>query len=124
MGSAKPRGRQRGQCWDCEVSWQGTVVTRFRKVQRHLGKWRKDLDSVEPRGTFIRTETPPFLSDLRGGAVSANGCEQEGRDQCGAKDVKKNHPGARQQKKETKAWVQPAFSKMFLYCDSSCGNEI
>ena len=50
-------------------------------------------------------------------------CEQEGRDQCGAKDVKKNHPGARKQKTETKARVQPSLSKVVLYQAGAVGRQ-
>ena len=73
-----------------------------RKVQqgkKHLGKWNKDLDRVQPRGTFIWAETSPFLPYLGGGTVSTNGCEQEGRDQCDAKEGEGNHPCTRKRQR-------------------------
>lgn len=60
-------------------------------VERHLaGKRKNNLDGVDPRGAFVRTQTPPFSSYPRSAAVPADGCEQKGREQRDAKDVKKN----------------------------------
>jgi hypothetical protein len=60
----------------------------------------EDLDAVDPRSTFIGTNAPPFLPNLRGSAVSADGCEQESRDQCGAKEVEEGHPDTSGGKRE------------------------
>ena len=100
----KLRGRQWLQSRDCAVTWQDTLVPTFSK-ERHpdSGEQKKDLDGVHPRGTFIRADAPPLPSYLGSGAVSANGCEREGRDQCDAKDVKKDHPCTSKQQTETEA---------------------
>ena len=81
--------------------WQGTAFAKFKKDRCQQGKWKKYIDGVDPGGAFLRVEGPPFLSYLRVGAMSTNGCEQEGRDQRDAQDMEKGHPGARKQGTET-----------------------
>ena len=44
------------------------------------------IDSLDPSSAFFLAEAPPFLSDLRGQALSTDGGEQKGREQCGDKD--------------------------------------
>lgn len=94
------------------MTWRGTAVAKFREIGHRSGKWKKYIDGFHPIGTFIRAEAPPFLSYLRGGAVPANGCEQEGRGQYDRKDVKRDHLGRRKQKTDTQA--QPSTRMVFL----------
>ena len=44
------------------------------------------IDGLDPSSAFFLAEAPPFLSDLGGQALSPNGREQKGREQCGEKD--------------------------------------
>ena len=78
----------------CEVS----------EDRRPSGEQKRDLDGVQPRRAFIWAEAPPFPSNLGSDTMSANGCEQEGRDQRDTKDMKKIHP--------SKGWryQRPRFS--------------
>ena len=62
-----------------------------------MSRRNEDLDGVDPRSTFIRTDGPPFPSHPRVAAVSTNGREKKGRDQRDAKDVKRDHSGTKTQ---------------------------
>ena len=44
------------------------------------------IDGLDPSSAFLLAEAPPFLSDLGGQALSTDGGEQKGREQCGDKD--------------------------------------
>ena len=72
------------------------------------------INGFDPGSPFIIAEAPPFLSHSGVGALSANGREQNGRDQC---DVKWAHPGVREQIARAGTDVQPLLSKVLL--DSS-----
>ena len=51
----------------------------------------KDLDALDPSGALIWADAPPFPSNLRRGAVRADRCEQDGREQRETND-ERSHP--------------------------------
>ena len=102
MGLAKLQGRRWERFLDRVASWRYTTVFRVRGARQNTDRQNDDLDAIDPSDTFSRIEASPFLSHFGGGTAGADGGEQQGRDQCYAKDVEEGHPGrtGNQEKKD------------------------
>ena len=98
--SAKAQDRQWPRSWDHVVILRDTGVPKVREARQNSCKQRVYIDGFDPSSTFIRSDAPPFPPYLGGDAGSISGGEQQGRDQCDAKDVKKSlHRGTRNKEK-------------------------
>lgn len=105
----KVPGRQWQLPWDRVVIWRDTGVSEVKEARQNSCRQRNDLDSLDPRSTFGRTDVPPFPSHLGGVTEPADGGEQQGRDQRDAKDVKEHHTEPGNQGRKAGAGVYPSW---------------